>query len=132
MKITHTFLLLLFCSPLSLQAGAVETLLDQYQAAGSGPFTAEQGATAWNRTVNDTKSGQTRSCSDCHGKDLTKAGRHAKTGKRIEPMAPSVNSKRLSDAKKIEKWFKRNCKWTWGRVCTAQEKADLLSYLQQL
>ena len=31
--------------------------------------------------------------------------------------------------KKIEKWFKRNCKEAWGRECTAQEKADFLTYL---
>ncbi|MCU7815892.1 MAG: DUF1924 domain-containing protein [Candidatus Thiodiazotropha sp. (ex Lucinoma kastoroae)] len=109
----------------------MEELIDQYQAKGAGPFTAEQGAVAWDRTVVHAKSSQTRRCSDCHGGDLTKVGRHAKTGKRIESMAPSVNSQRLSDSKKIEKWFKRNCQWTWGRACTAQEKGDLLLYLQQ-
>ncbi|HCS12500.1 MAG TPA: hypothetical protein DIW28_01710, partial [Zetaproteobacteria bacterium] len=44
--------------------------------------------------------------------------------KRIEPMAPSVNPERLTDPAKIEKWFGRNCEWTIGRDCTAQEKAD--------
>ncbi|MCU7931323.1 MAG: DUF1924 domain-containing protein [Candidatus Thiodiazotropha sp. (ex Codakia rugifera)] len=109
----------------------MEELIDQYQAKGAGPFTAEQGGVAWDRTVVHAKSSQIRRCSDCHGADLTKVGRHAKTGKRIEPMAPSVNPQRFKDPKKIEKWFKRNCKWTWGRVCTAQEKGDFLRYLQQ-
>jgi hypothetical protein len=54
-----------------------------------------------------------------------------KTGKRIEPMAVSVNPQRLGDMAKIEKWFRRNCKWTLGRACTAQEKGDLLSFLRQ-
>ncbi|MEA3244387.1 MAG: DUF1924 domain-containing protein, partial [Pseudomonadota bacterium] len=35
------------------------------------------------------------------------------------------------DGKKIEKWFKRNCKWTLGRECTAQEKADFLAYIDK-
>jgi hypothetical protein len=46
-------------------------------------------------------------------------------------MAPSVNPQRLTDARKIEKWFKRNCEWTWGRACTIQEKGDILRFLQQ-
>ena len=53
-----------------------------------------------------------------------------KTGKVIDPMAPSVNPKRFTDAKEIEKWFKRNCTWTVGRECTPQEKGDFLSYLR--
>ncbi|MET0071366.1 MAG: DUF1924 domain-containing protein [Candidatus Thiodiazotropha sp.] len=106
-------------------------MLKTYQTNGAGPFSAQQGAEQWQREVEQTGKGKSRSCGDCHGQDLKKPGRHAKTGKRIEPMAPSVNPKRLTDAKKIEKWFKRNCKWTWGRRCTDQEKGDLLLYLQQ-
>jgi len=34
------------------------------------------------------------------------------------------------DAAKTEKWFLRNCKWTMGRTCTAQEKGDFLAYFQ--
>jgi hypothetical protein len=47
----------------------------------------------------------------------------------IKPMAPSVNPGRYQDGKKIEKWFLRNCKWTFGRECTVQEKTDTLSWL---
>ncbi|MCU7905413.1 MAG: DUF1924 domain-containing protein [Candidatus Thiodiazotropha sp. (ex Epidulcina cf. delphinae)] len=127
----HIATLLLFFLPMALQANVVDGLLKGYQVSGAGGFSAEQGAADWQRRVAHAKSGQARSCSDCHGSDLTKEGGHAKTGKLIEPMAPSANPQRLSDAKKIEKWFKRNCKWTWGRECTAQEKGDLLRYLQQ-
>jgi len=49
----------------------------------------------------------------------------------LSPMALSVNPERFTDAKKIEKWFHRNCTWVLGRVCTAQEKSNILSYLQQ-
>ncbi|MES9925195.1 MAG: DUF1924 domain-containing protein [Candidatus Thiodiazotropha endolucinida] len=122
---------LLFLSTAVLQASTLDNLFMSFQASGAGPFSAEQGREAWARTVIDKKSGKPRSCSDCHGDDLSKAGKHIKTGKRIEPMAPSAFPKRLSDPKKINKWFKRNCKWTWGRVCTPQEKGDLLLYLQK-
>ena len=42
-------------------------------------------------------------------------------------MAVSVNPKRLSDPAKVEKWFGRNCRWTLGRDCTPQEKADFVA-----
>jgi hypothetical protein len=47
-------------------------------------------------------------------------------------LAPSAQSDRFSDPEKVEKWFKRNCTWTWGRECTAQEKGDFLAYLSWL
>ncbi len=113
------------------QAADLNDILKAYEATGAGPFSAQQGGVEWKRSVKDTGDAKSRSCQDCHGTDLKKSGRHAKTGKTIEPMAPSVNPQRLTDAKKIEKWFKRNCKWTWGRACTEQEKGDFLLYLQQ-
>jgi hypothetical protein len=72
------------------------------------------------------------SCASCHGSDATATGKHAKTGKRIEPLAPAANAKRFTDTAKVEKWFKRNCNDVLGRVCTAQEKGDVLAYLLTL
>ncbi|MES9971639.1 MAG: DUF1924 domain-containing protein [Candidatus Thiodiazotropha sp.] len=125
------FFSLLIVATTTLQANSVELMLESYQSDGAGPFSVEQGRQAWERSVVDKKSGKSRSCSDCHTDDLGKPGRHVKTGKRIEPLAPSANAKRLTDPKQIRKWFKRNCKWTWGRVCTPQERGDLLLFLQQ-
>lgn len=114
------------------QAGAVAQLQQEYQAAGAGPFTVDAGEQIWLAKHTHAKSlGKERSCQSCHGSDLTAAGKHAKTGKVIDPLAPSANSERLTDIKTINKWFKRNCKWTLGRECTAQEKGDLLEYLKQ-
>ncbi|MES9831221.1 MAG: DUF1924 domain-containing protein [Candidatus Thiodiazotropha sp. DIVDIV] len=122
---------LVFCLPTALQANALEERVNSYKNLGAGPFSAEQGNMLWQQKVMHTKSGKNRSCQDCHGSDLRKPGRHAKTGKTIDPLSTKVNPQRLSDGKKIEKWFKRNCKWTWGRVCSAQEKGDILHYLKQ-
>ena len=44
----------------------------------------------------------------------------------------SAAKKRFKKLKKVEKWFKRNCKWTFGRTCTEQEKGDMLAYLLTL
>ena len=106
-------------------ASPVDELLDTYRNAGAAEFKASRGETLWNQDFGG------RDCTSCHGKDLSKPGRHQKTGRVIEPMAPSVNSERLTDSKKIEKWFLRNCKWTMGRECTPTEKGDILLWLQQ-
>ena len=113
-------------------AGSVETLQSAYQAAGAGAFSASSGEKMWTKNHLDKKSGKQRNCQTCHGKDLTKSGKHARTGKVIEPLSPSVNSERFTKVKFIKKWFKRNCKWTVGRECSPQEKGDFLEYLKGL
>ena len=89
---------------------------------------AEHGKSDWNK-VGKVEDGRKMTCGTCHGDDLSKVGKHYKTGKTIEPMAPSVNPERFTDVKKIEKWFRRNCNDAWGRECTAQEKGDVLKFL---
>ena len=123
---------LLFAVPLYTQASAVSELEAKYQSQGAGPFSVAAGETLWNKEFVDAKSGNKRSCPTCHTADLTKEGKHARTGKVIKPMAPSVNSQRLTEVKKIKKWFVRNCKWTLGRECTTQEKGDVLAFLKSL
>ena len=104
----------------------VAGLLKQYESQGASRFTAATAEALWTRDFRDAKSGETRRCSTCHHEDLKRPGKHATTGKVIEPLAPSVNPKRLTDPEHIEKWFSRNCKWTFGRECTPQEKGDFL------
>lgn len=70
-------------------------------------------------------------CTTCHTADPRGAGKHAVTGKAIEPLAPAVNAARLNDPARAEKWFRRNCNDVIGRACTAQEKGDVLAYLTQ-
>ncbi len=123
---------LLVAIPLYVQADAVSELEAKYQSQGAGPFSAVAGDALWSKTFVDTKTGEERNCTTCHTTDQTKPGKHARTGKVIKPMAPSVNTKRLTEVKKIKKWFVRNCKWTLGRMCTAQEKGDVLAFLKNL
>jgi hypothetical protein len=107
-------------------ADPVDDLLKDFAAQGAGNFSAQAGERFWGHPATDAKSGEVRRCSLCHGDDLRRSGKHATTGKVIEPLAPSVNPKRLSDRADIEKWLLRNCKWTLGRECTPQEKGDVL------
>lgn len=111
------------------QAKPLDELLSQYQAQSATPFNHNTGKALWTKTHIDVKSGEKRSCSTCHTDDLRAKGKHATTNKVIDPLAPSANSERLTDIKKIEKWLTRNCKWTIGRECTPQEKGDYLTYI---
>lgn len=111
------------------RADTVDDRLAQYKALGAGPFSASAGEGLWQRRF-PSADGKQRACTTCHTSDTRRPGRHAVTGKTIEPIAPSANAKRLTDRGQIEKWFLRNCKWTLGRECTAQEKGDLLAFLR--
>jgi len=123
--------LLLLAAAGTVSAGAVDDLLGRYSAAGAGPFDPVRGATFW-QARRPGPDGELRSCDDCHGDDFTRPGRHVRTRKPIDPLAPSVNPQRFTDLAGIEKWFRRNCDWTVGRECSAQEKGDLLAWLRTL
>ena len=109
----------------------VNKVLQDYQSQGAGEFSVEAGKTLWSGEITHAESPTTRSCASCHGRDLTQSGKHAKTGKIIKPMSLTVNPQRFTDQAKIEKWFLRNCKWTWGRECNVQEKGDILLFLSK-
>jgi hypothetical protein len=109
---------------------AVDNLLQEYRDQGASEFSAEAGKLFWDQKHYSASTNQQRSCTSCHTANLKQAGKHATTGKEIDPMAPSVMSKRLTNEKKIRKWFRRNCNWTLGRECGAQEKANILMYLR--
>ena len=129
---THILIMTLLVSfPFSLShagSAVVNNLLKGYAAQGANTADAEQGKQLWEKIFN--KKGE-RSCASCHTKDLTQNGKHIKTNKLIKPMATSVNPERLTDGKKVNKWFKRNSKWTLGRECTAQEKTNFLVYIEK-
>ena len=120
---------LLLSLPVAGQA-AISDTIEHFNPQHKLSFSAERGDKLWHQK-NIGSDGKERDCTVCHGSDLKKSGKHIKTGKVIEPMAPSVNSKRFTDIDKVEKWLLRNCKWTFGRECTNQEKGDLLKYLSK-
>ena len=109
----------------------VNKLINSYQLQGVNIGNALSGKQLWNRAFSGKPPFTERSCTTCHTDNLKKTGKHTRTGKIIKPLAPSINSERLSDINKIEKWFKRNCKWTLGRECNAQEKSDILAFINQ-
>jgi hypothetical protein len=102
-------------------------LLSGYAAEAKAPPSAERG-----RAFFATPHGREWSCSSCHGEPPTGAGRHAATGKSIQPLAPAFDAERFTDPARVEKWFRRNCNDVVGRECSAAEKADVLAWLVRL
>ena len=101
------------------------------EAARASPgfrgFSAERG-----RRFFTTAHGNDWRCVSCHTDTPTAEGRHAVTGRALRPLAPAANPARFSDAAKVEKWFRRNCRDVVGRDCTAAEKGDVIAWLSSL
>jgi len=109
----------------SVSADVTGDLIQEYKAKGASTASASRGEKLWNKDVNG------RSCTTCHTLSVKNEGKHQKTGKLIKPMAPSVNPERLTKKRKVKKWLLRNCKWTFKRECSPQEKSDILLWLSQ-
>lgn len=93
-------------------------------APAFGGFSAQRGEAFFKATH-----GKEWSCATCHTAKPSDAGKHAVTGRRIAPLAPSANAERFSDSANVDKWFRRNCNDVVGRPCTALEKGDVLQFL---
>lgn len=102
----------------AIQSDAAKT------AEGFKGFSAARGESFFK-----AKHGNEWSCASCHTENPATPGKHAKTGKVIQPFAPAANADRFTDPRKVAKWFKRNCNDVLDRVCSPQEKGDVLTYL---
>lgn len=120
----------LVAPPVLAQDTSPQALVDQYSAQAGAAPSPRNGQTLFTSRHSGGKP-DTPSCTTCHTTNPTKGGQ-ARTGKPIDPMAPRVNSKRFTDTKFVEKWFGRNCNSVLGRDCSAQEKADIISWLMSL
>lgn len=101
--------------------------LQRWSAESGAPGQAETGKAFFN-----ARHGAEWSCASCHGQPPTAQGKHASTGKAIDPLAPAFNPKAFTDTAKVDKWFRRNCKDVLSRECSAAEKANVLAYLLSL
>lgn len=111
-----------------------DAILAEYaaQAAKEDPafkgFDARRGETLF-RTAWAKGDERTPSCTACHTDSPRNPGRNAKTGRPIDPVAPSVNPQRFTDSAEVEKQFGRDCKSVLGRACTTQEKGDYVTFM---
>ncbi|MBL8336459.1 MAG: DUF1924 domain-containing protein [Rhodoferax sp.] len=113
-------------APLAVHAGDTTPAqqLQRFNAQAGSPGQAERG-----RVFFTSRHGGEWSCSSCHGNPPVQAGKHASTGKPIDPMAPAANAAAFTSTAKVDKWFRRNCNDVLQRECSASEKADVLAYL---
>lgn len=75
------------------------------------------------------KQGKAVACTTCHTANLANPGQNNLTGKAIDPLSPRAYSERLTSAKEVKKWLKRNFMDVYGREGTALEKGDVLTYI---
>jgi mono/diheme cytochrome c family protein len=124
---THAALFVCAVAASAVQAATPADLLAGYAAQAGTPAAAARG-----QAFFTGRHGREWACASCHGATPTQTGKHAATGKAIEPLAPAFNGLRFTDLAKSEKWFRRNCNDVLGRECSASEKADLLAWLLTL
>lgn len=133
MKSTPHLTALLVCLAATLTlplAAAANPILDSYRtAAKQENATFKDFTVAAGQKLYGTVGPNQLSCASCHTDSPKAAGKHAKTNKAIDPIAPSANPKRFTDAAQVEKWFKRNCNDALGRACSTQEKGDFMTYV---
>ena len=99
----------------------------QREEPGFTGFAASRGREFFARTH-----GGDWSCASCHTHNPAAIGRHAVTGKAIQPLSPLANPERFTKPARVEKWFTRNCRDVLKRACTAREKGDVLAYLMSV
>jgi hypothetical protein len=98
--------------------------LQRFSAEAGTPGQAERG-----RVFFTSRHGGEWSCASCHGNPPLAAGKHAGTGKVIDPLAPAANPRAFTDTARVDKWLRRNCNDVLQRACTPGEKADVLAWL---
>ncbi len=127
--------LLVLLPVIAYAAAAQKPIIDSYLAAAKAEspafsgFSAERGKLFF--LAKNEASPDTPSCTTCHTADPTRAGQ-TRAGKDVAPMAVSKTPDRFTDAEKVEKWFTRNCQSVLGRICTAQEKGDFITFMASL
>ena len=131
--------LIVFSAALVLGSGGLalagqpgrDAILQHYkQQAGdkaAGGFSAARGKAFFLARHSGGKPA-TPSCTVCHTSSPRNTGK-TRAGKAIKPMAVSKTPDRFTNAKKVAKWFRRNCRSVLGRKCTPMEKGDYITFM---
>lgn len=118
---------MLMLPPAEAADTSITEQLTRWNAQASAPGNADRG-----KVFFSSKHGADWSCASCHGTPPTGQGKHASTGKTIAALAPAFNPQAFTETAKVDKWLRRNCKDVLSRECSANEKADVLAYLNSL
>jgi len=88
---------------------------------------AVEGKQFFNRVFKNN--GHEVACASCHTQNPANEGKNIITKKSIKPLSPVVNSKRFTDTHDVEDNFTKHCNDIVGADCSAQEKANFITYL---
>src|SRR3990167_11112690 len=124
-RIFHLGVAFLAVAGLSEPPAFAETpseILASIQKEAAGTPGLQEFSSARGESFFKAKHGNEWSSVSCHTENPAAPGKHAKTGKAIQPLAPSANAERFTNPKKVAKWFKRNSNDVLNRICTPQEK----------
>lgn len=122
-------------SPVASAADNISTakqFADQYEVFAQKLDTKFKASVADGRefyTKKHSVKGKDISCSSCHTDNPTQKGKHAESGKEIQPLSPNTNPKRFAVLNKSEEGFVKHCNDILARNCTPQEKANYVTYL---
>ena len=128
------YLAVLLTASITLFASPIDSYLEQLKKeaiakdANFKGFDANRGKEIF-LSEHIGKRGKKISCASCHTNNLSNYGENIFTGKKIKPLSPKANPKRLTDIKKVKKWLRRNFKDVYKREGTPQEKGDVLLYI---
>jgi len=128
------YLAVLLTASITLFASPIDSYLEQLKKeaiakdANFKGFDANRGKEIFT-SKHIGKRGKKVSCASCHTNNLSNYGENIFTGKKIKPLSPKANPKRLTDIKKVKKWLRRNFKDVYKREGTPQEKGDVLLYI---
>ncbi len=132
--LTSTLIALLSIASFSAHAdvATAQKLADKYATFAKNinaeySASADEGKAFFNREI--TVKGKQVACASCHTVNPAGEGKHLVTGKPIRPLSPAVNDKRFTSVEKVEKNFTKHCNDIIGRDCTAEEKANFITYL---
>ncbi len=96
-------------------------------------LSAEAGQAFYTKKIIITQEGKLKgkevSCAACHTDNPAANGKHMVSGKKLPPMAPSVNSKRFKDIGKSNKGFSDHCRDLYGKDCSAADKSNFITYV---
>lgn len=76
-----------------------------------------------------TNDGHEVACASCHTQNPADEGKNIVTKKPIKPLSPVVNTERFTDIHDVEDNFTEHCNDIVGADCSAQQKANFITYL---
>jgi len=130
-KYTKFALACFFITGFTVYASGAKELLEKYEKDAGKKFNASQGKEFFEKRNPETE----KSCIDCHNRDIKKEGEQkvlfSLFSIDVPALSVSANKEAFKSSKKAAKEFDNYCEEVWQRVCTAEEKGNMLLYFME-